>query len=76
MPQNPTKMANQRHGPTHILSPFSYSFILYLTVWSYLLFNHLPDRWTIIGATFIVAAGLIIWMRERALAKRTRMSHL
>ncbi len=64
-----------RYAPASILSPFSYSFILYLTAWSYLLFNHLPDRWTIIGAIFIVAAGLIIWIRERTLAKRSRLSH-
>lgn len=64
-----------RYAPASILSPFSYSFILYLTVWSYLLFDHLPDRWTIIGAAFIVTAGLIIWIRERALAKRPRLSH-
>ncbi|NKB53097.1 MAG: EamA family transporter [Rhizobiaceae bacterium] len=64
-----------RFAPASILSPFAYSFILYLTAWSFLLFNHLPDRWTIIGAVFIVAAGLIIWLRERALAKRPRLSH-
>lgn len=64
-----------RYAAANILSPFSYSFILYLTAWSYLLFDHLPDRWTIIGAVFIVAAGLIIWMRERALAKKPRLSH-
>ncbi|MEP1207540.1 MAG: DMT family transporter [Rhizobiaceae bacterium] len=64
-----------RFAPASILSPFSYSFILYLTAWSYLLFNHLPDRWTIVGAAFIVAAGLIIWMRERALARKPRLTH-
>jgi len=35
-----------------------------LTVWSYLIFDHLPDRWTIIGAVVIVISGLIIWFRE------------
>ena len=64
-----------RFAPANILSPYSYSFIIYVTVWSYLFFDHLPDRWTILGAGFIVAAGLFIWMRERALAKRPNMSH-
>lgn len=57
-----------RYAPASTLSPFSYSFILYLTVWSYFLFDHLPDRWTIMGATIIVAAGLFIWLRERNMA--------
>ena len=47
------------------LTPYGYSFILYLTVWSYFLFDHLPDRWTVSGAIIIVIAGLIIWIRER-----------
>ena len=64
-----------RFAPANILSPYSYSFIIYLTVWSYLLFDHLPDRWTVVGAGFIVAAGLFIWMRERSLAKRSTLSH-
>ena len=59
-----------RFAPANILSPYSYSFIIYVSIWSYLLFDHLPDRWTIIGAGFIVAAGLFIWMREYQLAKR------
>ena len=52
------------YAPASTLSPFGYSFILFLTVWSYLIFNHLPDRWTIIGAVVIVISGLIIWFRE------------
>ena len=52
------------YAPASTLSPFGYSFILFLTVWSYLIFDHLPDRWTIIGAVVIVISGLIIWFRE------------
>lgn len=46
------------------LTPFGYSFILYLTVWSYIIFDYLPDRWTIIGGTLITCAGIFIWLRE------------
>jgi drug/metabolite transporter (DMT)-like permease len=52
-----------------VLSPFGYSFILFLTGWSYLVFEHLPDRWTIIGALVIVSSGMIIWFRELSLSK-------
>jgi len=48
-----------------VLMPYTYSFMLYLTVTSYLVFGDLPDQWTVLGAAIIVASGLIIWMRER-----------
>lgn len=59
-----------RFAPASVLSPFAYSFLLYLTVWSYFLFDHLPDRWTLTGASIIIAAGLVIWYRERQKSKQ------
>lgn len=56
------------YAPVSMLTPLSYSFILYLTVWSFFVFDHLPDRYTITGAVIIVAAGLVIWFRERQLS--------
>lgn len=56
------------YAPPSTVTPLSYSFIIYLTVWSFFLFDHLPDRWTISGALIIVAAGMIIWYRERKLS--------
>ncbi len=52
-------------APANLLMPFGYVFILYLTIWSYFLFDTVPDQWTIMGAGIIVLAGLIIWTRER-----------
>lgn len=52
------------------LTPFTYVFIIYMTVSSYLVFNQPPDRWTLAGAFIVVSAGLLIWFRERALAQR------
>lgn len=54
-----------RFAAASVLSPYSYSFIVYLTIYSYFLFDHLPDRWTLTGGAIIIAAGLIIWLRER-----------
>ena len=54
-----------RYAQASTLSPFSYSFMIYLTIWSYFVFDHIPSRQTIIGAAIIVVAGLIIWFRER-----------
>lgn len=61
------QLLTRAHGyaPASTLTPLSYSFILYLTAWSLLVFDQLPDRGTIAGALLIVAAGLIIWFRER-----------
>ncbi len=55
------------HGfaPANLLMPYTYSFMVYLTIISVLVFGDLPDFWTIIGAMIIVVSGLIIWMRER-----------
>ena len=53
-----------RFAATSILMPFGYSFILFLTIWSYLIFDHLPDRWTLIGGSIVVLSGLFIWFRE------------
>ena len=53
----------------NVLTPFGYSFILFLTIWSYLVFDHLPDIWTVIGASIIITSGLVIWFREMKKAK-------
>ena len=53
----------------NVLTPFGYSFILFLTTWSYLVFDHLPDIWTVIGVSIIITSGLIIWFREMKKAK-------
>ena len=57
-----------RFASASTLTPFAYAFIVYLTIWSILVFDEAPDRWTIMGAAVIVAAGLVIWFRERHMA--------
>ncbi|MEO1549770.1 MAG: DMT family transporter [Pseudomonadota bacterium] len=53
------------YATASVLMPYTYSFMLYLTVASFLVFGDLPDGWTILGAAIIVLSGLIIWARER-----------
>ena len=53
-----------RFADASLLTPFGYSFILYLTAWSYILFGHVPDQLTVTGALLIVISGLVIWFRE------------
>jgi len=58
-----------RFAPATVLTPFTYSFILYLTLWSWLVFAQLPDGFTVVGAAIISTAGLVIWFRELRLGK-------
>ena len=53
------------HATASVLMPYAYSFILNMTATSFLVFGAVPDPATGLGALVIVAAGLIIWVRER-----------
>lgn len=46
------------------VAPFAYVGIIFATGWGILFFDTYPDRWTVIGALVIVAAGLYVWHRE------------
>lgn len=54
-----------RFGTANQLMPFTYSFLVFVAIWGYLLFGTVPDVGTIFGAIVIMSAGLIIWRRER-----------
>jgi drug/metabolite transporter (DMT)-like permease len=56
-------------APASVLAPFSYLQILFMAASSWLLFNQPPDIWLYIGAPIVIASGLYIWLRERALAR-------
>ena len=54
-----------RFATANTLMPFTYSFLLYLTVLSFVVFGDTPDAITLLGAAIIMGSGLIIWHRER-----------
>lgn len=54
-----------RFGTANQLMPFTYSYLIYVAVWGFLLFGTVPDFWTVTGALVIMGAGLIIWKREQ-----------
>ncbi|MFT5113151.1 MAG: drug/metabolite transporter (DMT)-like permease [Parasphingorhabdus sp.] len=58
------------YADASVLTPFSYSFMIYLTIWSIVLFDQYPDQWTLIGGLIIVTSGLVIWLREKVNAER------
>ena len=45
--------------------------MIWMIAFGYLIFNQLPDRWTLAGAAIIVASGLYIVRREHRLRVRT-----
>ena len=47
-----------------VVAPFAYLGIVFATIWGMVLFDHWPDRWTLLGALVIVGAGLYVWHRE------------
>ncbi len=52
-------------APASTVAPYTYSALLWATLFGYIIFNDLPDRWTLIGATLIVTSGLYIFYREQ-----------
>lgn len=58
-----------RFAPASALAPFAYVQILFFAASSWLIFTQPPDVWFFIGAPIVMASGLYIWLRERALAK-------
>ena len=51
-------------APPSILAPFSYTQLIWSVTLGYVLFDNLPDRWTLLGAAIVVASGLYTLYRE------------
>ncbi|PWK60447.1 EamA-like transporter family protein [Roseicyclus mahoneyensis] len=46
------------------VAPFGYAGVVFASLWGFLAFDEVPDRWTFLGALVIVGAGLYVWHRE------------
>ncbi|MCV0394879.1 MAG: DMT family transporter [Rhizobiaceae bacterium] len=47
------------------LAPYAYLQMLWTLFFGYMLFGDVPDRWTVVGASIIVASGLYLMHRDR-----------
>lgn len=56
-----------RHAPASVVAPFSYTAMIWAVVLGYFMFNELPGAIVLAGAAIVVAAGLFVIFRERAL---------
>lgn len=61
-----------RRASTTALAPYPYLQMIWMTVFGYIVFQQLPDAFTVIGATIIVGSGLYIVHRERRLRLHDR----
>lgn len=62
-------VAAYRHAGAALLAPLSYSQMVYAVVLGWLVFNALPDLWTLVGAAIIIASGIYTVHRERVRAR-------
>jgi drug/metabolite transporter (DMT)-like permease len=60
-----------RRAPASVVAPFSYSSLLWATLFGYLIWNELPTANVWLGALLIIAAGLYIFVRERVKKAQT-----
>ncbi len=60
-----------------VIAPIHYTLIIWGTLYGYLVFDQLPDGWTVLGTVIIVVAGLFtVWRSEKkAAAQRDAPTH-
>jgi len=59
--------ASYKFAEAGVLAPFTYVSMLWSVLIGYVWFNEVPTMGMLIGACFVIAAGVIIVLRERAL---------
>jgi drug/metabolite transporter (DMT)-like permease len=59
-----------KRASASVVVPYQYTLIVWSVVFGWLMFAELPDVYTVAGAAIIVAAGLYIYWREQAAARK------
>jgi drug/metabolite transporter (DMT)-like permease len=60
-----------RLAPASVLSPFIYTQLVWVVILGYLVFDHVPNELTLVGATIVIGSGLYLLYRERKVGKTT-----
>lgn len=63
-----------RYAPAPTVVPFTYFSLITYAAAGWLVFNQLPDAWTLAGAGVIIASGLYILWREQVRAREARIA--
>jgi drug/metabolite transporter (DMT)-like permease len=61
-----------RRASPAMLAPFEYTALVGGAIAGYLIWDEVPDRWVIVGATIIIGSGLFVVYREIGSALTTR----
>ncbi len=56
---------SMRLGDVAAITPFRYTRLLFAILFGFVVFGHLPDGWTLLGAALILGSGLYTLARER-----------
>lgn len=64
-------IAGHKLAPASVLSPFIYTQLIWVVILGYLVFDHVPNGWTMAGAAMVIGSGLYLLYRERKLGKST-----
>jgi|307.fasta_scaffold09274_2 drug/metabolite transporter (DMT)-like permease len=67
-------IAAHRLAPASLLSPFIYSQLVWVIALGYAVFGDVPDAYTLIGASIVIASGLYVFHRERVRGPRSAKS--
>ncbi len=54
-----------QRAPATMLTPYTYLQLVWTTLYGWLIFGQMPDRWSAVGMTVIVASGLALALHER-----------
>jgi drug/metabolite transporter (DMT)-like permease len=60
-------IAAHRLASPSVLAPFIYIQLIWATMWGYLIFHDVPDRFTLAGAAIVIGSGLYILYRTHKL---------
>ena len=60
-----------RLAPASVLAPFIYTQIIWMILIGLVVFGDMPDMWTLVGASIVIASGLFVFAREKTLGRDT-----
>ena len=59
-------------GDAALVSPFRYTALVWAVIIGYLVWDHIPEYWTIVGSSIVVASGVVMALREARAARLKR----
>jgi drug/metabolite transporter (DMT)-like permease len=58
-------------APASVLSPYIYTQLIWVGILGYVVFDHVPNELTMVGAAIVICSGLYLLYRERQVGKTT-----